>query len=113
MRRFKIAALAAFAVLGLAGCTQSEVDLAHSGCIESARSQLPDGIEKLDTSGVETSNFSELAGELAGNPLGSNPEGSVLYTTAGRHLVPDWISGHKGWRAVSHHIQGRPARRPH
>lgn len=69
--------------LTLTGCAASELDQAHQGCIDSAVSQLPVGIEQMNTDSVETQNFTELAQELTENPMGVNPNAPTMYTTAG------------------------------
>lgn len=82
-RAIPATALAALLALTLTSCAASELDQAHAGCIADAVSQLPEGLDKLNTDGVETANFSELAQELSENPLGKNPEAATMYTTTG------------------------------
>lgn len=68
----------------LTGCgSPSDEDKAHNGCIEDAKKQLPSGVERVDTSKLETSNMDETFREMLDNPLPPDPEAGVLWSTTG------------------------------
>lgn len=70
-------------VVTLSACSgeESVETRAHNACIADAILQLPDGVERMDTSDISTFSFSEAVRVLADNPLGASE--TEAWTTSG------------------------------